>query len=102
MIGKRLKEQRVNNKMSQKDLAEKLGVSESTVQKWEQDITDPNTGTLIQIAQLLNCSIDYLFGFYNAEKDTETFLLIENINTLDSEQKKEVSRFVNYIKGVQR
>ena len=62
MIGKRLKEVRKSKKLTQAELAQMVGVSVSTVKKWEQDQVDPNTAALISIAVALNVSIDYLFG----------------------------------------
>lgn len=62
MIGKRLKEIRKQKGMTQKDLAETIGVSVSTIKKWEQDIVDPNTSAMIAVAVAFNCSLDYLFG----------------------------------------
>lgn len=62
MIGKRLKEIRKIRGMTQKELSEVVGVSVSTVKKWEQDQVDPNTAALISIAVALNVSTDYLFG----------------------------------------
>lgn len=62
MIGKRLKEIRKQKGMTQKQLAEMIGVSVSTIKKWEQDIVDPNTSAMISIAVALNVSLDYLFG----------------------------------------
>lgn len=62
MIGKRLKEVRKSKKLTQAELAKIVGVSVSTVKKWEQDQVDPNTAALISIAVALNVSIDYLFG----------------------------------------
>ena len=62
MIGKRLKQARKQKGMTQQDLAKTIGVSVGSVKKWEQDIVDPNTATLISIAVALNVSLDYLFG----------------------------------------
>lgn len=48
--------------LTQSQLAEKLKVHQTTVAKWETTDTCP-TGRLIpQIAEVLNCSIDDLYG----------------------------------------
>ena len=41
-IGKRVKELRVKNKMTQEQLAEKLQVSRQSISKWESDATRPD------------------------------------------------------------
>ena len=85
--------------MTQEELAKIVSVSPSSIQKWEQDIADPNTGTLIKIAETFNCSLDYLFGFQDDKRTTETFVLLEKIESLDKHQIEEVSRFVDFIRG---
>lgn len=99
MIGNKLKQLRTVKRMTQEELANIVEVSPSTIQKWESDKADPNTGTLIKIAQTFGVSLDYLFGFQDDKKTTESFLLIEKIESLDEAQKNEVSRFVDYVKG---
>lgn len=98
MIGKTLKALRENKKMSQEDLARALNMSLSSVQKWEQDKADPNTGKLIELADLFGCSIDYLFGYVDPKKNVDSYLMLEKFNGLDDAQKAEVSRFMDYIK----
>lgn len=102
MIGKRLKEQRIISGMSQKELAERLNVSNSTIQKWEQDIADPNTGKLIELAKLFKCSTDYLFGFVGQDKDIESYVLFEEIKRLDKDQKEQVERFIKFVRGSEK
>lgn len=99
MIGKQLKEMRLVKRLTQKDIADALGVSDSTVQKWEQDLADPNTDKLIKLAKILDCSLDYLFGFDSEKRNVESFILIENIKKLDIDKQKEVSRFVGGVYG---
>lgn len=99
MIGNRLKQLRRSKRMTQEELAKIVSVSPSSIQKWEQDIADPNTGTLIKIAETFNCSLDYLFGFQDDKRTTETFVLLEKIESLDKHQIEEVSRFVDFIRG---
>lgn len=99
MIGKKLKDLRKQKGITQEDLARIVEVSPSTVQKWEADVADPNTGVLMKIAKTFDCSLDYLFGFQEDRKNVESFVLIEKIESLDDRQKNEVSRFVDYIRG---
>lgn len=99
MIGKTLKELREARKLSQEELAKAVNMSLSSVQKWEQDKADPNTGKLIELADLFGCSIDYLFGYKDNKRDADTFVLIEKIKTLDEGQKFEVGKFIDYLRG---
>ena len=56
----RLKELRKQNKMTQHTVAQKIGVSRSTVAMWETGQNEPDNQTLLELAMLFNCSVDYL------------------------------------------
>ena len=56
--------------MTQLQLAEKLGVSAQAVSKWENGSASPDVYLLPKIAQLLQTSVDALFG-YRAAPQTE-------------------------------
>ena len=64
---KRLKAARERAGLLQKELADKLGVSRSTVASWESDASPnyPEARYLERIAAILDCSIDYLLGRTN-------------------------------------
>ena len=65
-IGEKLKELRLKNKMSQEELATKLGVTRQAVSKWEQNLALPDTNNLISIAKIFNVKVDELVN-YNTE-----------------------------------
>lgn len=67
-IANKLYELRKQNKMSQEELAEKLGVSRQAVSKWERAEASPTTDSLILLAQLYNISLDELL-----EINTDTY-----------------------------
>lgn len=48
--------------MSQAELAEKLGVSQQTISKYERGTREPDNETLAKLAEIFDCSIDYLLG----------------------------------------
>ena len=61
-------------KMSQKDLAEKLGVTEVTVSRWLNGERDPSIETLNRIAEALGTTTSYFFmpdGWQNEKKPNE-------------------------------
>lgn len=58
----RLKELREKTHLSQKQLADKLGISQGTVGNWESGIREPNFQTVTKLAKYFNVSIDYLLG----------------------------------------
>ena len=56
----KLKMLREKNNMSQKDLAEKLGVTEGTISDWELGQVKPDMDNLIDIGKIFDISIDKL------------------------------------------
>ena len=59
-IGKRIKEIRLDQKMSQKSFGEALNVSQDTVSLWENGKSLPSAEFIIFIATLFNVSADYI------------------------------------------
>ena len=54
--------------MYQKDLAEILNVTLSSISIWERGINYPEVEKLIEIAEFFNVSIDYLLGSSNKKE----------------------------------
>lgn len=51
---------RMGNKMTQEELAEKIGVSRQTISKWELDMVYPEINKLVELCNLFSCSMDEL------------------------------------------
>jgi len=61
-VSNRIKQLRKAKKISQKTLAENVGISTSAIGMYEQGRRDPDTNTLLKIAKALNSSVDFLIG----------------------------------------
>ena len=46
--------------MTQAQLAARLGVTQGAVSQWEKNVTSPRTAVLLQIADVLGCTVDEL------------------------------------------
>lgn len=57
-IGDRLREERVNAGLSQRELARRLGLSASMISQMESGLSKPSVGTLYAIVTELNLSLD--------------------------------------------
>lgn len=64
-FGERLKELRIERKVSQMELAKITGVSQSAIAKWELGRSDPGATALIKLAKYFGESVDYLLGVEN-------------------------------------
>lgn len=62
MIGKRLREVRKKRGLTLQEIADKLGVARSTYAGYESDYRQPPLEILVQIADILKTSTDYLLG----------------------------------------
>lgn len=59
-LGEKIKKARIENGLTQEQLAEKMMVSRQAITKWEADKGIPDVSNLKLLSQLLNVSVDYL------------------------------------------
>lgn len=94
-IGERIAKLRKENKLSQIDLAEKLNISDKAVSKWEVNKCDPSLDLIVSMANLFNCSVDYIIKGSEHEVQTMEMLNIKNLDKIFDNAleiiKKEVS-----------
>ncbi|MBO4962145.1 MAG: helix-turn-helix transcriptional regulator [Clostridia bacterium] len=64
-LGKRLRELRLENKLTQKQVAEKLNINSVTYLHYEKDQREPPLSLLAEIAIFYDVSVDYLLGLKN-------------------------------------
>lgn len=64
----RIKEQRLKHGMTQKDLAEKLGLSAQTVSLWERGSRKPDWSAQTDLKEIFEVSIEYLSGSSDDDK----------------------------------
>ena len=81
----RIKELRIAAGLSQKEIAEKIGVTRSTISDWETKRSEPNVLQLTKVADLFNCSIDYLVGRENDFGVVEVVVENQSLTTLEGE-----------------
>ena len=63
VIGKRIKELRIERKLSQRELGESLGFSNQLVSFWEAGKREPSLDIVLLLAEFFNTSPNYLLGF---------------------------------------
>ena len=68
-VAKNITELRIQNNMTQLELAEKLNYSDKTISKWERADSSPDISVLVELADLFGVSLDYLV---RSENITET------------------------------
>ncbi len=58
----RVKELRLENNLTQKELADNFGFNRSTISDWETRGREPSYDLLIDVANFFDVSLDYLLG----------------------------------------
>jgi len=70
-LGERIRKAR-KGKMTQAELAEKIGVHEITIRRWELGERLPDTDSIQKISQVLGVSISELMGEENTDREKPT------------------------------
>lgn len=96
-IGTRIRKYRENRGLSQKDLADLIGVSNSRVSNWEQGINRPNADIVADICKALNISPSELLDVQlSTDKLTEQERKVINAYR----DKPELQQAVNILLGI--
>ena len=98
MFQERLKSMRLEAKLTQKELAEKLKIGQNTYSYWEKGIRKPVGENLNKLANFFNVSTDYLLGNSNIkdqkkfdedlEKSLDTFKSFDGKPMYDEDREK--------------
>lgn len=83
MFGKNIKELRIEKNMSQKMLADKIGVTQGAVYFWEKEINEPTVGYIIKLATVFGVSIDELLSFELQKDNKENTKRVEMMAMFD-------------------
>lgn len=73
MYGERIKDLRKKNKLTQEQLAQKIGTTQKTISKYETEALDLNTDTIIKLCEIFKESADYILGI-EQEDGTKTYI----------------------------
>ena len=104
MFAKRLKRGRELMGITQRELGELLGVTDRAVGLWESGKRIPNTDMLKKIADLFDCTVDYLLGHTNERKpysdtdiDPEKAEILNRAKDLSPEAWEQFRRAVEWV-----
>lgn len=97
-IGKKIKNARLAAKISQKDMAEKLGISPSTYSNYENGYREPPMEIIKEICDYLGTDLSYLIlgDSFNTTQDCE--ILFDN-NEFTEEELEEIKKYAEFIKS---
>ncbi|MBQ9766247.1 MAG: helix-turn-helix transcriptional regulator [Lachnospiraceae bacterium] len=89
-LGERLKTLRKNRRLSQKDVANALGISAAIISNYEGGERTPSLENLVSLAGFYHCSTDYLLGF---EKQIPASVI--DVSSLNEAQIEILRAFIN-------
>lgn len=90
-IGERLKQIRIERKITQDEIWERTGIPKSSLSRYENNETDPSIETVKKLAKYFDVSIDWLTGVsdirkvieFNAEDVEEALQLLRKLKEDD-------------------
>ncbi len=68
-LGMMIASLRKENGMTQFELAEKMGVTDKAVSKWERDLSCPDVNTIPKLAEVFGISVDELMQIKDESQD---------------------------------
>lgn len=88
MLGEKIISERKKCKLSQEELAEKLGITRQTISNWELNETSPDLKQASKLCDIFNISLDELTGKENAiltkldKTESNSKLIIKLVKTV--------------------
>ncbi len=90
-IGKFIQELRKQKNLTQITLAEKLGITDKAISKWERGIAMPDTSIMLELCEMLGVSVNELLSGeridMNSENQKNERLIIEMAKELERKNK---------------
>jgi transcriptional regulator with XRE-family HTH domain len=95
LFGKRLLDTRKKKKISQDELAKKIGVHAPIIGRYEREEVKPSIEMATKIADALEISLDYLTGISDLELDKNIVNIITNLQELDLQSREHILTTIN-------
>lgn len=97
IIGEKIKTLRKERKLTQKELAYKVGVTASTITKYETGQLEPNLETLNRIADTFNISISNLIDNNNSKRELSSITDFKDVLSSGEISKKVIDELTECI-----
>lgn len=91
-FGKKLRKLRNAENMTQKQLADKLGLTKSVISAYETELRMPSYDVLVQIAYIFKVTTDFLLGYQIKGDDTV------DLSGLSTEEKSALKSLITALK----
>ncbi|MCD8015919.1 MAG: helix-turn-helix domain-containing protein [Lachnospiraceae bacterium] len=81
-MGDKLKNLRLQQNLTQKQIADRIGVAVSSISEYESGVRYPSYDSLVKLARIYHCSADYLLGLSNQNEVDLSGLTDEEIDAV--------------------
>lgn len=87
-LGDRIANLRKELDINQKELATKVGITEASLSRYENNLREPKSEIIVRLAKVLKTSTDYLLGVNGSTKiSKEDKLIIDNLSVSEKTKK---------------
>lgn len=87
-LGDRIANLRKELDINQKELATKVGITEASLSRYENNLREPKSEIIVRLAKALETSTDYLLGVNDNTKISKEYkLIIENLSVSEKTKK---------------
>ena len=95
LFGERLLSTRKKKKISQDELAKRIGAHAPIIGRYEREEVKPSVEIATKIAEALGVSLDYLTGLSDIELDKNTVDIITSLQKLKTEDQQHIITTLN-------
>ena len=105
MFAEILKKLRIEKGLTQTEFATQFHVSNGAVGNWESGKRQPDSNTLVKLADFFGVSVDYLLGKTDEPRTLDQqlegidFALYGEVHELTDEEKQDIINFARFIKS---
>ena len=97
-VGYRIAQARKKQGMTQRELSERLHVSDKAVSKWERGVNYPDISLFDEIAKTLDLSLVELLGIEDRSKEE----IVQNISEISKYEKEKIGKEIEKLEGYQK
>ena len=95
LFGERLLSTRKKKKISQDELAKRIGAHAPIIGRYEREEVKPSVEIATKIAEALGVSLDYLTGLSDIELDKNTVDIVTSLQNLKKEDQQHILTTIN-------
>ena len=98
LVGSRIRELRKGRRLTQTELSERIGITQSDLSRMEQGEYKVGLDTLFKILQVFDLKMSEFFGENEGAHEEETREMVSEFQSLSGDAQREVRDFVRFKK----